>query len=277
MNLLPFVKQNKKGAALIIVLAFLVLLSGIVVAYLSRTTSDRQLSHGTFSENRADILARSALDVITGDLRQEILSGSTASTVNNYTIYLPTSNASMVPMRSGTPTPAATPPDPVANLIRRSYNSGGTPADPIPAPGVPSRASAVNSTSVSLNGRSVTTARWNRHYLIGRLNPASSAEDSTPVSTFTAPDWVLVTRNGPGPSPTPFATWECFLRRCNVNKQQLRCRTVRICHLRRGRVARCQRCGFSPCDSLACCHSGRTSANLCAKSTLHSRFLSDRI
>ena len=80
MNLLPFVKQNKKGAALIIVLAFLVLLSGIVVAYLSRTTSDRQLSHGTFSENRADILARSALDVITGDLRQEILSGSTAST-----------------------------------------------------------------------------------------------------------------------------------------------------------------------------------------------------
>ena len=169
------------------------------------------MSHGTFSENRADILARSALDVITGDLRQEILSGSTASTVNNYTIYLPTSNASMVPMRSGTPTPAATPPDPVANLIRRSYNSGGTPADPIPAPGVPSRASAVNSTSVSLNGRSVTTARWNRHYLIGRLNPASSAEDSTPVSTFTAPDWVLVTRNGPGPSPTPFATWNASL------------------------------------------------------------------
>src|SRR5438874_9684503 len=106
----PATFQQRRGAALIIVLAFVVLLSGITVAYLSRTTGDRQLAHGTFSENRADLLARSALDIVVGDLRQEIVNGSTspAPTVNGYTIYTPTSNANMVPMRAGTPSPTPT-------------------------------------------------------------------------------------------------------------------------------------------------------------------------
>ncbi|MEO7725071.1 MAG: hypothetical protein ABIU29_10390 [Chthoniobacterales bacterium] len=192
---------SELGAALIIVLAFLVILSGLVVAYLSRTTTDRQLAHGTFNETRSDVLARSALDIVVGDLKQEIVAGSSASTVSGYTIYTPTTNANMLPMLSGTPSPV-----PVAssNMVRRSIRS-----DAIPAPGVPSRASAVNSnTDVSLNGRSVTPARWNKHYLIPRINASSTAVDSTPVASFTAPDWVLVTRNG----PSAFTGWNAAVK-----------------------------------------------------------------
>ena len=78
----------------------------------------------------------------------------------------------------------------------------------MPMPGVPSRASAVNSTTdVSANGRSVSLARWNSHYLILR-DPSATGDDSTPVNTFVAPDWVIVTRNG----PTPFPAWNPALK-----------------------------------------------------------------
>ena len=91
----------------------------------------------------------------------------------------------MVPQRSGTPPPGATP---IPNLVRRSIRN-----DPIAnPPGLGSRASAVNSFSdASANGRSVTPARWNKHYLIPKLNTGDNQTD--PVTSFLAPDWVMVT------------------------------------------------------------------------------------
>src|SRR5207302_241579 len=109
----------------------------------------------------------------------------TATTVNGATIYTPTSAANMIPQRSGN---AAG----VPNLIRRSVRS-----DPIAAPGLVSRASAVNSTTdVSANGRFVTSTRWNTHYLVPKKN--TGADDSIPIDAFTAatPDWVFVTSQG---------------------------------------------------------------------------------
>src|ERR1700736_4371181 len=97
------------GAALIIVLAFVVLLSGLVVAYFARTTVDRQLARSSFDNTVADILARSALDIIVADFKQEIVTGSTGPAG----AYVLVSNAYIIPMRSGNP------PD-VPNLIRRS-------------------------------------------------------------------------------------------------------------------------------------------------------------
>lgn len=170
-------------------------MAGLVVAYLSRTSTDRQLAHGTFNGAKADALARGALDIVVGDLKQEIVNGSTASTINNITIYTPTGNANMLPTRSGNPSGN---PDPIPNLVRRSVRN-----DTIPAPGVGSRASAVSSaTDASLNSRSITTARWNKHYLIPRdpnLYGGTRATNvgTDPVPTFTAPDWVFVTSQGP--------------------------------------------------------------------------------
>ena len=174
-------RGKSAGAALLLVLAFLVLLTGLVLAYFVRTTSDRLLASNSSDNLVADTLARSALDVVVGDFKQEIINGSNGSPP--YTLK---SNLNIVPMRSGSPSV-------VPNLIRRSVRS-----DMISFPGVASRASAVNSaTDTSLNGRSVTPARWNKHYLIPRLNPSSTLTDTTPISDFVTPDWVYVTENGP--------------------------------------------------------------------------------
>src|SRR6266487_399107 len=170
--------HSSKGAALMIVLAFVVLLTGLVVAYFSRTTTDRQLAQSSFNDTSADLLSRSALDIVVSDLKQEIVNNPTVSTTN------------IQPASYGTPTSGT----PIPNLIRRSFS--GAPA---------SRASIVSSTAVSANGRSISTARWNSHYLIPRLNPSSTATDSAPVTSFTAPDWVLITSQGPNTAPAPSA------------------------------------------------------------------------
>ena len=71
-------RSSNKAAALIIVLAFVVLLTGLALAYFSRTTTDRQLAHSSYNDTSADLLARSALDIVVGDFKQEIVNGSTA-------------------------------------------------------------------------------------------------------------------------------------------------------------------------------------------------------
>ncbi|MBA3882175.1 MAG: hypothetical protein H0X73_05505 [Chthoniobacterales bacterium] len=104
------------------------------------------------------------------------------------TVYTPKTNANMLPMRSGKPPPAGGV-DPIPNLVRRSVAN-----DAITAPGLPSRAIGVNSTTnPSANGRSVTKARWNKHYLIPK---ASALDDTTePRAEFDGftPDWVMMT------------------------------------------------------------------------------------
>jgi hypothetical protein len=194
------ITSRERGAALIIVLAFVVLLTGVSVAYLSRTTSDRQVAHGSFNQSKADQLVASAMDNIIGDLRKEIANGSSSpaptfgSGSNLYYVYTPTSAANLVPQRSGNAAGAP-------NLIRRSVANDG-----ILPPGLSSRASAVNSTTdISANGRSVTLARWNTHYLLPKYN--TGTDDSYPPSPllppfnpnpavpngFTPPDWVFIT------------------------------------------------------------------------------------
>lgn len=185
---------REQAAALIIVLAFVVLLIGLAVAYLSRATGDRAVADSSFNQSNVDQLAQGAADNIIGDFRQEITDGSTTTTVNingnDITIYTPTSAAYMVPMRN-------IPVGGLYNLIRRSVR-----ADPIPSPGRPSRASAVNSMNdASANGRYVTSTRWNGHYLIPKGDVNTSDPSPTPTFNVLTPDWVFVTEAGATPAP----------------------------------------------------------------------------
>jgi hypothetical protein len=176
---------RERAAALVIVLAFVVLLTGLAVAYLSRATGDRHVAQSSFHQSKVDQLAQSAMDNIIGDLRQEIANGSVNLAPGGTPAYSPTAAANMVPKRSGNVAGAS-------NLIRRSVRS-----DAMSAPGLPSRASAVNSTTdVSAEGRYVTAARWNTHYLVPKKN--TGTEDSIPIDAFAnaTPDWVFVTSNG---------------------------------------------------------------------------------
>jgi Tfp pilus assembly protein PilX len=179
------VPSRERGAALIIVLAFAVLLTALVLAYFSRTTSDRRLSHSSFHQSNVDQLAQSAMDTIIGDLQQEIVNGSVSPTPAAGPPYVPTSAANVVPQRSGNATT-------VPNLIRRSVSP-----DNILSPGLPSQASAVNSTTdASANGRFITSTRWNSHYLVPKKTIGT--DDSVPIDDFTnaTPDWVFITSNG---------------------------------------------------------------------------------
>jgi hypothetical protein len=170
-------RRDTVGAAIVIVLAFVVLLAAMVIAYLSRTTTVRQVAHGDSNNTKAIELARSALDIVVADFKEEIGNGT------------PVTSANIAPQRNLIPVAGTTPSIP--NLVRRSIRSDG-----IRAPAVPSRASAVNSADdPSSNGRFVSLARWNSHYLVPKLNTGDDKSD--PVAAFSAPDWVLVSRNGP--------------------------------------------------------------------------------
>src|SRR5260370_3767690 len=113
---------RERGAALIIVLMLVVLLTALAVAYLSRTTGDRKVSQSSFHQSKVDQVSASAMDLIIGGLRQEITGPSPTPAPP----YVPANNANMVPVRYGTY-------DTIPNLVRRSVQ-GDRPsgANPIP-------------------------------------------------------------------------------------------------------------------------------------------------
>ena len=165
-----------KGAALIIVLAFVVLVTALALAHFSRTTTDRQLAQSSYNDTSADLLARSGLDIVVGSLKQEIVNAGAVTRTN------------IQPQRSGDDAS-------IPNLIRRSVFP-----DSIPAPGVASVASNVSSAPVDpANPKrgEITSARWNSHYLIP---PGVNL-----TTTGLAPYWVLVTPQGPNSAPLPNA------------------------------------------------------------------------
>src|SRR5206468_8059134 len=85
------------------------------------------------------------------------------------------------------------------SLIRRSVAN-----DQIPSPGRPSRASGVNSQdNPSANGRSITSTRWNGHYLVPKGDPTTDNSSPIPAFTGATPDWVFVTDAGATPIPSP--------------------------------------------------------------------------
>ena len=55
------------------------LVTGLALAYFSRTTTDRQLAQSSYNDTSADLLARSALDITVSDLKQEIANNPTVT------------------------------------------------------------------------------------------------------------------------------------------------------------------------------------------------------
>jgi hypothetical protein len=177
-------RHRRRGAAIVIVLCFLVLIAGLLVAFLSRATTERQVSNASAQGTKVELMADMALDLIVDDLRDEIITNSDAKGSGANALYIPKAAANAVPERDGS-IPL------LNNLIRRSSRANAK-----------TRASALASSGKSANGRYVDLSRWNAHYLLPLANP-SSLEETLPDSSFQAPDWVIVTRNGPVSS----ATW----------------------------------------------------------------------
>ena len=113
--------QRRRGAALLIVLAFVVLVTGMIVAFFSRSMSDRKVSNSSASQVQTELLAQGALQTLVADLKQEIADGSTANSITTGSvttiIYTPKTRANAVPALVGSTGTSG-----LENLIKRSAN-----------------------------------------------------------------------------------------------------------------------------------------------------------
>jgi Tfp pilus assembly protein PilX len=211
--------RSASGVALIIVLAFVVLLTGLLVAYFSRAMSERQISNSSASELKTDQFALGALDAIVADLKQEILAGSINTTLtagaSTVTISVPGAPASAVLCLAGTNGVTSFAP----NLLKRSaYNQpfySGTnyslANNTITSSGpstvtysVPNRAAKVSTSGTSQNGRYISLPRWNKTLLLPKQTPTSATDLTPGANAFVPPDWVLVARSGTNPPISDF-------------------------------------------------------------------------
>lgn len=220
---MPGRSTHSPAFALVVVLGMVVIITVLVLAFFSRVLLEAKSSTASANSANVDILARSAADFVLGDLRQEMASASTVTNSTtasntNTVVYLPKMVSKAVTSQTTMPTPVGMLPwksgvpanNTIPNLVRRSVRAGNT-AGPSPFSAYPgdyttppqNRAAddsaapaSVNSATPSKNGRFISPARWNQHYLMPLLNPAST-DDTTPIADFVPPDWIVVTRDGP--------------------------------------------------------------------------------
>lgn len=161
--------------ALVIILGAVVLLSSLIVVFLSRATLNREVSHTNAGITKADLLSRSALDIITGELRDEIAdtARSTGTTVSNgsQTVYCPKKPDYFPPARLGLSAPTG-------SVIEVSADN--TPIQPNGT----IEGSSITIDTPSRNGRSFSAAAW---YTSPQTSPQLG-------SNQTLPTWLFATR-----------------------------------------------------------------------------------
>jgi hypothetical protein len=200
------------GSALLIVLCLVVLLTIVVTAFLAQSNLSRQIFSARAGQTEVDVLADSAIEFMKADFRQEIISGSTNNpsvySANNSTgvavpLFIPSTNQTVVPSRTGFTPGATVTADPYANIVKISKN--GTyffpQASPYNIAAYPptSYASASSTGDPSLNGRYIdnaangwTTNGWDKPQLIDTTaNPTALQAGQIPL-----PDWIYVTTSG---------------------------------------------------------------------------------
>lgn len=203
-------RSQSRGSALLIVLAFLLLLTTLAVAFLSRATLERLLSNASVIQSRVDLTGQTGIATIIADLQQEIVAGSNVGAGTSIPTlatgyYYPNAPATVVPALAvpgyTTSTIVGTG---IEDLLKISYrNTNFWPSTNYTAAG-PIRAAPVSTTTASLNNRLVSTARWNKPLLMAKASP-NQTTDFTPVTAFTnnPPDWIYVARDGSNPT-----TWD---------------------------------------------------------------------
>jgi hypothetical protein len=193
-------KDNNEGAALVIVLAMVVLLTGLIMAFFSRAILEQRISHNYANQTKTDLLAQGVIDSVIAEFKQEILatSGTTAVITGTMTtvLYSSLTAANQVPSRQSLSGIVTSNTD-LPNLVAMS--SGNNPL----YAGGNILASAALSSGTSLNYRTVSMARWNKPLLLPKDDAAST--DLAPQSRFfpangsKAPSWILVSRDGSHP------------------------------------------------------------------------------
>jgi hypothetical protein len=200
---------SQQGAALVIVLCFVVLLTVLIVAFLLQSNISRQIFNARAGQTEVDVLGSSVVQFMKADFRQEIVSGSIpgATYIANNTagtpvpVYVPANNMNAVPSRTGFAPGATATADPYANIVKISkfgtnFFSGASFTNLTTYPS-PNYASPVSTATPGLNGRYIdsaatgwTTNGWDKPQLIDTTAyPAA-------LGNAVLPDWDYVTSGG---------------------------------------------------------------------------------
>lgn len=208
-------KQGQQGFALVLVLAIMVLLAGITLAFFSLASQQRTIASRSAAQTKVNLLTGSALETILGDLHLEITAGSqeltpTQTIANGEDIFRPI----LVPHADSTRftlapsvTPQANGAGGVRNLLKVSKSGlpfhtlrSGYRALPDSGANGRARASAISTSTPALSGTRFLPRRWLKPKLM------TAAEETAFVATGAAnvPDWIYLNRAGG--NPTAFTT-----------------------------------------------------------------------
>ncbi len=145
----------RRGAALIIALAMVVLVTIAILAFFSLTTLDNQIEASRSNRTKADLLADSGTAYTLGKVLAEITDSthSTVTTTSGFSIYQPLAATNAYPIRYLAPGVSAGNAS-FFNLIRQSV------------PTADANASPNNTAEAANNGRTVDTNRWNEPRLL---------------------------------------------------------------------------------------------------------------
>lgn len=199
--------MKRRGFALVLVLAILILITGIVLAFFSLAAQQRTIGSSSASRTKVHLLSSSALELIMEDLRQEIEAGSQAPDPGDESgllrpILVPHAQSarytvapSMVPQNT---TSGA-----VGNLVKTSKSAKpfysmkpGYRALPDRGPEGPARASAISSAAPAAGGAKFHPRRWSKPML---MSPSEAAPWESGTSAD-IPDWIYLDRTGGNPT-----------------------------------------------------------------------------
>jgi hypothetical protein len=182
-------RAGKRSAALIITLAILCILSITLLAYIWTVSSDRQQTQNYSQGLKAEDIAEGGLAFVVGQLRAEMTDPSLSTNffsvsggASNF-IYRPLAPSNAVPEQMVIP--ALTADSGLANVVKISLPGAPLFDSPTAGSANTNLASSVPTTTPSLNGRYISTARWSKPVLL----PSTE--------TLPVPNWVFVGRGGP--------------------------------------------------------------------------------
>lgn len=191
-------KPYHSGSALVITLSLLILLSVCILAFMAVVRADRQSASLTAATTRAEILSRSAGNLVLSDLVSEIRDGSTNLGTASAVSFRANTNQNMLPQRVLANTNMATNAI-FANLYKQSVSNAFYSGSNFTTNG-PARASDVGTWEASRNGRVLSAERWNKPALLFGTGFSSTNQ---------LPRWIYITRqetNGSALNPTTWST-----------------------------------------------------------------------
>lgn len=168
--------------ALVVILALLVLITAVVMAFFVHATSNRVVEASRTSHTEASLLGKAAADYVVGKFLEEITdpaNNSLITTNQGVVVYSPKEAADAVPYRGVA----------LANrgstnffaLIRQSVSD------------VDTNASSISTAVEANNGRKVEADRWNQPRLL--TGPGFVSDDQLP-------SWIYVNESGPTNAPS---------------------------------------------------------------------------